>query len=199
MITQKFNDLVNKINKINQTIETFDLPYKLIVEYENNHIDFLHISESEGNLRPYFIQFSDFSDHLDHEWNIDMLEFINNMCIVEGLLTKNLSIDLINIIPKGSDLFKFYYKSMEFILKLENDTTVKFLKGIDSSWGNGFIVDFENNGMKLEINANPLDTTEIKFFVRHDNFPITDLITKIEEISDVLANNKPYFYKKETY
>lgn len=175
------------------------MPYKLIVEHENNHIDFLHISETEGNLRPYFISFSSFGDHLDNEWNIDMLHFINNLCKVEGLLTKNLSIKDYNIVCDGSDRFKFYYKSIEFILKLENDTTVKFLKGIDSSWGNGFIVDLENKGMKLEINANPLDTTEIKFFIRHDNFPIIDLINKIDEIVDTLTNNKPDFHRKETY
>lgn len=196
MINQKFNDLVNKIN---QTIETFNLPYKLIVEHENNHIDFLHISESNGNIRPYFISFSSFGNRLDDEWNIEMLQFINNLCKVEGLLTKNLFIKDYNIVYDGSDRFKFYYKSTEFILKLENDQTVKFLKGFDLSWGNSFIVDLENNGMKLEINANPLDATEIKFFVRHDNFPITDLINKIEEIVDTLANNKPHFYKKETY
>lgn len=196
MNNQEFNDLVNKIN---HSIETYDLPYKLIVEHENNHIDFLHISETEGNLRPYFIQFSDFSDHLDNEWNIGMLEFINNMCKVEGLLTKNLPIENSNIFVKGSNQFGFYYKSTEFILKLKDDTTVQFLKGVDSSWGNGFIVDLENNGMKLEINANPLDTTEIKFFIRHDNFPIIDLINKIDEIVDTLTNNKPDFHRKETY
>lgn len=196
MNNQEFNDLVNEIN---HSIETYDLPYQLIVEPENNHIDFLHISESEGNLRPYFIQFSDFSDHLDNEWNLQMLQFINNMCKVEGLLTKNLPIENSNVVVAGSDRFKFYYKSHEFILELENDQTVEFLKGFDSSWGNGFVVDLENNGMKLEINANPLDTTEIKFFIRHDNFPIIDLINKIDEISDVLANNKPDFHRKETY
>ena len=196
MNNQEFNDLVNKIN---HSIETYDLPYKLIVEHENNHIDFLHISETEGNLRPYFIQFSDFSDHLDNEWNIQMLEFINNMCNVEGLLTKNLPIENSNVVVAGSDQFGFYYKSTEFILKLKDDTTVQFLKGVDSSWGNGFIVDLENNGMKLEINANPLDTTEIKFFIRHDNFPIIDLINKIDEIVDTLTNNKPDFHRKETY
>lgn len=196
MITQKFNDLVNEIN---HSIETYDLPYKLIVEHENNHIDFLHISESNGNLRPYFIQFSDFSDHLDNEWNLQTLQFINNMCIVEGLLTKNLPIENSNVVVAGSDRFKFYYKSHEFILELENNSTVEFLKGFDSSWDNGFIVDLENNGMKLEINANPLDKTELKFFVKHDNFPINDLINKIEEIVDVLTNNKPNFYEKEIY
>ena len=102
------------------------------------------------------------------------------MCLVEGLLTKNLLIENSNVVVAGSDRFKFYYKSTEFVLELENDQTVEFLKGFDSSWGNGFVVDLENNGMKLEINANPLDATEIKFFVRHDNFPITDLISKIE-------------------
>ena len=196
MNNQKFNDLVNKINR---TIKTYNLPYQLIVEPENNHIDFLHVSETEGNLRPYFIQFSDFSDHLDNKWNLQTLQFINNMCKVEGLLTKNLPIENSNVVVAGSDRFKFYYKSHEFILELENDQTVEFLKGFDSSWGNGFVVDLENNDIKLEINANPLDTTEIKFFVRHDNFPISDLITKIEEIVDTLANNKPNFYKKEIY